>query len=154
MCPKFQLWRLFLVWHSNSSCFFKGSKLLTYFALLQWCRRLGCRECKGTPKSYYLPKIQAKYPNIWAKSLKIWAKSRKIRANLAPNVVWFQIAEKQIKTFCLKIIPKKGLHDLCGREKICRQTSHKNISGKFGRIQAKSFEPPKICLLLQLRSAL
>jgi len=34
-------------------------------------------------------------------------------------------------------------------QKICKQKSHKNCSGNFGEIQAKSFAPPKIRLLLR-----
>ena len=74
------------------------------------------------------------------KSLNTWLK-------IAPNVVWLQ---KMAPTICIKIhedlffrayTKKKSSWSLW--EKICRQKLHKNISGKFGEIRAKSFAPQK-----------
>ena len=66
---------------------------------------------------------------------------------MAPNVVWLQ---KMALNICRKTheplsvgghTKKRSSWSLW--EKICRQTSHKNFSGKFGEIEAKILRTPK-----------
>jgi len=101
----------------------------------QWCRRLGCRGCKRTPKSFDLLKIQAKSLKIWAKSLKIWAKSLKIWAKTAPDV-----CRKTSEDHFLGGHTKKTVSKSC-------TTIFWASLGKFGQ---KSFASPKLCLLLHV----
>jgi len=74
-----------------------------------------CRGCKRTPNSFDL--------------LTIWAKALKIRVKMAPK-----ICIKTHEDLCLKVTPKTGLHDLCGR-KFAGKSCTKNFPGKFGEIQ-------------------
>ena len=95
------------------------SKILT-----AWCNGVGggVQGCKRTHKSFDLSKI---------------------RTEMAPNAVWFQKLTPEV---CRKIHEDLFFFFL---QKICKQKSHKNCSGNFGEIQAKSFAPPKIRLLLR-----
>jgi len=117
----------------------------------QWCRNLGCRACKSTPKSFDLLKIWAKSLKMLAKILKIWAKSLKIRIKSLniqakslkiwekwrPTLFDFKkwrprFAEKQVKTIFW------GPHHKNGRQKL-----YDNFFGKFGKIWIKILCTPK-----------
>jgi len=90
--------------------------------------------CAIVPQKLGLLKIRAK-------SLKIWVKSLKIQAKTAPN-----LCRKTHVNLFLEVIPKRGLHKLCGSKfvgKIRTRTFHASL-GKFGK---KFFATPKICLL-------
>jgi len=54
-------------------------------------------------------------------------------------------AEKQMKAF-LEVTPKKVFSSRSYREKIYRQKSHNNVSGKFGKSRAKILRTPKLLL--------
>jgi len=41
----------------------------------------------------------------------------------------------------LEVTPKKGLNDLCGREKLCRQKLHKKL---FGHVWGNSGKDPSV----------
>ena len=117
----------------------------------------GVGGCKRTPKTLDLSKIwekslkiQAKSLKIWAKSLKIrekslkiWAQSLKSRAQMAPNVVWFEnmapnvcrnTQKQHMKTFFLffEAIPKK---DFCGRKFVGKSRTYtfRASLGNFGQ---------------------
>jgi len=65
---------------------------------------------------------------------------------MAPNVSFFKewrttFVEKHLKTFFGSHTKKKSSWSLW--ENICRQKSHKNYSGKFEEIWAKTFATPK-----------
>jgi len=84
--------------------------------------------------------ICQKFLKIRAKSMKMYAKHLnlgklrylKIQAKMASKVVYFwkmgaQRVEHHMKTFFFDVIPKEGIHDLCGKK-----YSHKVARKFFG----------------------
>jgi len=64
----------------------------------------------------------------------------KIPGNLGKN--YAQRLQKNTWRRFLEVTPKKGFHDLCGRE-VVGKVAQKNFSGKFGAIWAKILRTTK-----------
>ena len=83
---------------SVDSCNERAANEIAVFGLPQWCRRRGCRGCKGNPKSFDLSKILTKSQ---------WIRAQKFRHSATILLKWL-LGFACIKVFLLCNIKGSG----------------------------------------------
>ena len=110
-------------------------------------RVLLCRKfCANAPLKVLICWKSGQYP--WKSAQNLWKSGQKRRPTLFHFIKWRPtFAEKHTKTF-FGDHPKKVFMIFEGKKIVGKVAQ--NVSGKFGKIRAKSFAPQKICLILHL----